>query len=261
MPPSPKERLTHNDNLFQGCVSEKAVETIPVPLHELDISKINYALLTGLFWSSHKIIISPGDGHCLLYSIITSNNFRASRRKHYGLSYVIESLRNETVTNADIYVQFRLDCSRSTLLSEMKSYIYHKTYETSYCDCVPLVIANALGINIVIVNKIATGYETKVIIGRSNSHCDKTVLYLYKTGEHYDAIVPRSGACHNEASCGKLLVESESNSCNDSYYGTVLECDVESSEKLLVNEYSRHAPVITQGYCNSSGNATNLTVK
>ena len=90
------------------------------------------------------MIISPGDGHCLLYSIITSNNLMPSRRKHYELSDIIESLRNEMVTNADIYVQ----------LSEMKLYIYHKTYETACGDGVPLVTANAWGINIVIVSKI-----------------------------------------------------------------------------------------------------------
>ena len=99
----------------------------------------------------------------------------------------------------------------------------------------PLVIANALGINIVIVSKIAAAYDTKLIMGRSNSHCDKTVLYLYKTGDHYDAIVPRPGACQNDASYSKLHVETEPNSCKDNYDGTVLGCDAESSEKLSVN--------------------------
>ena len=70
----------------------------------------------------------------------------------------------------------------------MRAYTQSKIYKSLYGDLTPIIVANVLGINIGIVSYIN---ETLVIdnIPTDSSENVKTV-YVYKTGEHYDAILP-----------------------------------------------------------------------
>ena len=72
-------------------------------------------------------------------------------------------------------------------------YLYDKVYDTPYGDMVPLVLANALGLNLIIISKCTMGYDIRQVccsVLNGSNNC----LLVYKSSDHYDGITSKSNA-------------------------------------------------------------------
>ena len=68
-------------------------------------------------------------------------------------------------------------------------YIILKKYNTSYGDLVPVIMANALMINILLVIQNGTACGVQLLSPRCHVEKQQRTIRLYKKGEHYDAIL------------------------------------------------------------------------
>ena len=72
----------------------------------------------------------------------------------------------------------------------MEDYLNLKRYNTRFGDLVPLIIANGLGINMIILGSHQSKTPDIVYGKRHGNSGLKDHVFIYKSGEHYDAIIP-----------------------------------------------------------------------
>ena len=129
---------------------------------------------------------SPGDGHCLLHSLATCLkplNRITSTEDIKQLIFI------ETVTNYDQYVQFlEVGCSY-TLFTGLRKYLLDRQYNQLFGDLVPIICANALDVNIKILN-IINYQETQVLDVIPRKSTQQTVV-IQRVNDHYNAVTPR----------------------------------------------------------------------
>ena len=71
----------------------------------------------------------------------------------------------------------------------MEKYILDKSYKSLFVDIVVFITAAALNV-IVVVIEMKNDKLTKTQIKSRENDCNLKRLYVFKTGEHYDALVP-----------------------------------------------------------------------
>ena len=93
--------------------------------------------------------------HYVLYGV----NNQLFLQNTCDLNDIIELIRIETTSNIDLYVSFLVQGTRAMLLAQMNMYIYEKRYDTIYEDMLPLILSNALCLNLIILSQSASGYD------------------------------------------------------------------------------------------------------
>lgn len=144
-------------------------------LENMDIMNTN--------WS---IVPSPGDGHCLLYSVNTAWRDQLINRRQVDLNQLKQDIFIETFKHADEYKSFMQPSTSHVLFSQMESYLLKKQYNTCYGDLVPAIIANAENVTLAIYNELNDGNFHQINIEPRQGHSD--VLYLHRKREHYNAV-------------------------------------------------------------------------
>ena len=139
------------------------------------------------FWKFYDIKKSPGDGHCLLPSVLYGVNNQIFLQNTCDLNDIIQLIRIETTSNIDLYVSFLVQETRAMLLAQMNMYIYEKRYDTIYGDMLPLILSNALCLNLIILSQSASGYDIHKVIAGFSNNSDKYIL-VHKYKDHYDVI-------------------------------------------------------------------------
>ena len=81
--------------------------------------------------------------------------------------------------------------SGKTLLKELNDYVVNRVYDTLFGDIVPNIVANALGIGFVLVYVSQQGKLCVNVVTSRNENNTYWVV-LYKSGTHYDAVIPAS---------------------------------------------------------------------
>ena len=122
---------------------------------------------------------------------------------------LIQCIEKETVENNHIYIVAADDMSNSNLQHRLEIYIKSTVYDTRFGDSVPVIIANALCVNIAVVSEIRA--ESRILNYRNFSLISySNTIFVSKTGEHYDGMRVRKLAsvnrncacnicCHNAA--------------------------------------------------------------
>ena len=130
---------------------------------------------------------SPGDGHCLLHSILTSLT------NQIGSTINLNSLKSqifiETLKRAQIYSTYIPDSE--SLLSLLHKYMLQKKYDTSFGDILPNIIANTLRINLSIIDQSGNAFH-KINVPPTVVNTSSTVA-LHRIGDHYNGLVGRRG--------------------------------------------------------------------
>ena len=67
-------------------------------------------------------------------------------------------------------------------------YIFHKSCNTYYGDLIPMIMANALSINVSILTYTGSAYNTRLVQPVFQQPC--LTVTVYKTKDHYDVVVP-----------------------------------------------------------------------
>ena len=122
-------------------------------------------------------------------------NHQLFRRNICHFNEIIALILIETTSNIDYYVSFLVQGTRATLLSQMKMYLYEKTYDTPYGDMIPLVLCNALRLNLIILSQSASGYDIRKVITVSSDYSDMCV-FVHKYEDHYDGITIKAKTSH-----------------------------------------------------------------
>ena len=113
--------------------------------------------------------------------------------KIYDLNEIVRLMYHETMSNLDMYTDFLINGTSTDLIYYMCLYLYDKVYDTPYGDMVPLVLANALGLNLIIISKSTMGYDIRQVccgVLDGSNNC----LLVYKSSDHYDGITIKSNA-------------------------------------------------------------------
>ena len=141
-------------------------------------------LLRGIFWNEYEIHKSPGDGHCLSHSVISSLHFQSS--VNLTISELIQGIIDETSTKSDFYKDF-MKGSLFDLYRGLNAYVNYKVYDTSFGDLVPHIISTAIHVNITIVSGTQNqGYAThRVSCTASETQHD---IVIWKAGKHCDGV-------------------------------------------------------------------------
>ena len=149
----------------------------------VDVSFVQGVLSSGEFWKKFSTIRTSGDGHCLVYSIIDS--LKKQLNLSYDYCYVLDVIRSETIDNAFSYMQLLNIDNVISLHRLLCAYVDGKNFDTPLGDCLPMILSNALHINIVVIHKTTDSVNPIFVVPRiSSSH----FVYIYKFGDHYEGI-------------------------------------------------------------------------
>ena len=102
------------------------------------------------FWSIYKLIISPGDGHCLMHSLVTTLNYLNHDIKNYCT--LPENLRWECVRNQWMYLS-DFDGNVNDFHDEIEHFINNRIYDTGFCELIPGIMSNVLNNTITVIDK------------------------------------------------------------------------------------------------------------
>ena len=99
---------------------------------------------------------------------------------------LLRQLSNETIDNCNKYLPYVEDMSPEKLKNGLSQYVLHSNYNTSFGDLVPVIVANAIHLNVIILMKSGMNFTVHGIC------IDQSVnsVLVVKSGEHYDATVP-----------------------------------------------------------------------
>ena len=151
---------------------------------------IERSIQNGLFWCDYGISISPGDGHRILHSVICSYNSQHGAKPSLEKGHLITLIRYEVMDNVTDYILHIDDNSRLKLFTYLNRYINDKVYDTSLSDLVPLIVANANKMNLVIIDKTNDECKCHIIPVVQNASLSRAnSVIVIKEGEHYNRLL------------------------------------------------------------------------
>ena len=160
-------------------------------------NKVSYPFQTWLqenvnetiFWSHFQKKKSPGDGHCFVYSVI---NYYTACYALGNLEYdkLLEDILVETEQNIDTYICFFDDRSIAQLRFQMHGYVWNKNYDSRFGDLIPLITANFLNTNIMIIEEESGANTLQLVVPTTNQGNASSHILLFKKDDHYDACIP-----------------------------------------------------------------------
>ena len=136
-----------------------------------------------------NILKTKGDGQCFIYAL------SQSWAKQIGISSApdIHKIKCvifcEVIKNLETYANFLTPpCSKpSTILHDLHKYLLWKSYNSDLVDVIPLITANALNINICILNEVNVGsYQEHTVCCSTKTINPK--LLLHRHHDHYSAV-------------------------------------------------------------------------
>ena len=139
------------------------------------------------------LLKQPGDGHCLIHSV--REGLRHSKVNAVpSADGLLQMVTNEVLNNLSFYSNWTNE--GSDIREELKRYVEDRAYGTDSSDIVVNALANSLCVTIRILELGLNGSEYTLHTlpqtpGRRKEH-PRAVIDVLKTGEHYDALVPKN---------------------------------------------------------------------
>ena len=113
---------------------------------------------------------------------------------HYNLADVIVSIHKETMANIAEYAAFFRNENSATLLRYMDKYLYQylyiSIYNTRFGDLVPIILANAFQLNLILSKGVNSTDMQKVKVECRSPDTSRYVV-LQKCPDHYNGIVKK----------------------------------------------------------------------
>ena len=128
---------------------------------------------------------TKGDGHCVLHAFHQSWNNQIRSPAAPDLETIISSIFVECTAKREQYLPFTC-LSSVNFTNQLHRYLLKKEYLTSFCDLVPLILANSFGIRIIVLNDVKGTLHTCEIA----PSCSKfnATLYIFRSDDHYSAL-------------------------------------------------------------------------
>ena len=141
-------------------------------------------ILTSNNW---RIAQSPGDGHCLIYSTISSWNSQLCNHPSINTTWLLDAIRREFNNNRDRYIGFLIDLEKEEIDRQLSLYLLDIRYNLDIVDVIPAVISNILDVTLKIINEQTN--NTCDVIDVYPIQATNGVLAVHRLGDHYNGIV------------------------------------------------------------------------
>jgi hypothetical protein len=128
--------------------------------------------------SGFKQVPTPADGHCLIHAFLLSWALQIVSIPCSTYDDVKSRIFLEAISKRDIYIPFTCFNITSFAVS-MKEYLLLKCYNSSFCDVIPLMLANIFNVNIIIIQENAWHFEDIEIQPFSGRSANS--IYMYKS--------------------------------------------------------------------------------
>ena len=159
-------------------------------------------------YSLWRIETSPGDGHCLLHSILTSYTHQLQNHPMITLSSIKASLTYEIHDNSVRYLPFVENNSVGALGRGMQAFLVDRHYDQSFGDLVPMILANALGLQINIIDERDDGSLNEMVMSPEGGLIQ--CIHIHRRDEHFNGLIPAPNdlcaVCHEAAERGRGAV-------------------------------------------------------
>ena len=136
-----------------------------------------------------RIHQSPGDGHCLLHSMLSSwSSQHSSDDINYDLNSLKAALYVETYTCSAHYVPYM--CTTFLLNEGLRTYIRYRDYNTDFCDILPKILANLYLTHLIIINENPITKEVVEVRVECERHGSiDRITYVHRKCNHYNGVV------------------------------------------------------------------------
>jgi len=135
-----------------------------------------------------QIVPTARDGHCLLYAVIISWIMQLPNVPPPTLHDLKCGIFLESLNNRHIYREFLHDvASNKEYAVCISKYLLHKHYDSTFGDLVPVIIANALSVNVNIRNKNDDGDINDILIHPRDGAKERTIL-LQRANDHFSGV-------------------------------------------------------------------------
>ena len=135
------------------------------------------------------ILNTKGDGHCLLQGVYKSWTIHLHHLKDLELHSLKCAIFVEAIINIDRYIVFCEPPQNTNyhFFKDLQRYLLHKQYNSRVVDIVPLMTANALRIQLDIINEISPNniYTTSLV--PSGEYRGNLMLHLHK--DHFSSVI------------------------------------------------------------------------
>jgi hypothetical protein len=173
-----------------------------------------------LHQAGFKVVNVPGDGHCLLHSIVKAWSHQVPGVVALTANQLISDIFCEFVTNRHYYTPF-LTVPTGDLTHIMYNYLIKKAYNNIFADMVPIILANMLKVTINILEVQLDGQLQHFTVTPTNRQMAKYSLYIHKKNEHYSVV----GLNDCIAKKDKLLAPKQNNVTLTNIYSVLTEED------------------------------------
>ena len=186
------------------------------------------------------------------------------------LAYLVQAVVDETVLNKHEYVTF-FNGSNSDLYCSLMAYVRERTYDTSFGDLVPHILANALCVDIIIVVRYNDGsYVTDRVL--CTKRVAENVVIIHKYAKHYDGIRPTRNpvnlqVCRTTDKIGVVNQDDNSDSdirCTNVNHVKILSMNIcglydwKLEDGLLGSHFKKHDVILLQETWSNEGEEFHL---
>ena len=135
---------------------------------------------------------SPGDGHCLFHSFVSSWNSQFPQEPNVSLKTAIDRSKAELLENLDLHLPY-IDQSKFTWVHQLGKYLDQKIYKLPIVDVYPNFLANAFDVDVCVLDQI--GSECVIHNFPSRGNNKSKPLYLHRINDdHFNGLKLTSGS-------------------------------------------------------------------
>ena len=135
------------------------------------------------------IASQPGDGHCLLHSVAAAISTRypgASASEAEIMCQLVDQAEHNSALYLDLLRE--LDTTSDILLRDVRRYVNTQFWNLPTLNILPYMLANALNINIEVVNVDNSGQYYILLVQPASSSTQRCITVI-RRNDHYDAVV------------------------------------------------------------------------
>ena len=143
---------------------------------------VSYLLGRNFFWSVLEKRDVPEDGHCFIQSLISSLSTLSPDLPCLSYDHVLTMITNEINLNSETYSSLLHDHANSKVNEMINEYINNKNYDEHFGDLVPIITANAINNDLVIIKKHKNGLSYEYINSNQSKNSYKRPLFLLRQG-------------------------------------------------------------------------------
>ena len=134
-----------------------------------------------------QIMKTAGDGHCLLYAVLISWTLQLKTELPPSLHMLKCAIFMESLCNRDIYMEYMHDVNTNAdYARSVSKYLLQKHYASAFGDLVPVIIANAMSLTVII--KDVHDNELRDVVIHPRTGQSQRTITIHRANDHFSGI-------------------------------------------------------------------------